>query len=458
MELIKTLETKQNDFLLLKAVYEDDEMLANVVKNEFAITEFPDQKIAYVYMGERDKVNFDKVYEFATSLAQNAARNYQIDLKTFPVDKRICIFDTTDAFVKGINFSAAQLYNKKTVYKKENKNSLSLFFENPSEKLLEVFNKAIILSKAQNWARNLGLTAPNELNSEQLAEATKEELAQYRNLYTTILNKKEIEKLGMGLLLSVNRGSVYEPRVVVIEYNGDKSSNEKTVLVGKGITFDSGGYNIKTGRHMNGMKYDMSGAAIVAAIMKCVAEFKPKKNIAAIMCITDNRVNGDASIPDSVWTSMSGKTVEVNNTDAEGRLVMADGLWYAVSKLKATRLIDVATLTGAMIMALGETYTGVWSTTDKGWEDVKNAAEIQHELVWRMPLDEDYAEYIKGSIVADLKNTDFTGNAGSSSAAMFLKEFTNDIEYIHFDIAGTCDINEKPMFPMVKTITELLLK
>ncbi|WP_186330819.1 M17 family metallopeptidase [Mycoplasmopsis arginini] len=458
MELIKKIDTKRNDYLLLKAVFKGDELPANLVEKEFAITEFLAQNVAYVYMGDRENMGFDKMYNFAKSLALNAARNYQIDLQTFPVDKNICIYDTTDAFTKGINFSAAKLFNKKTVYKKENKNNLSLYLENPQKDLLDYFNKAVILSEAQNWARNLGVTPPNELNSEQLAAIAEKELKQYKNLSVTVLTKKEIEKLGMGLLLSVNRGSVFEPRVVVIEYNGNKKSKEKTVLVGKGITFDSGGYNIKTGRHMNGMKYDMGGSAVVAAVMKVIAQTKPETNVAAIMCITDNRVNGDASLPDSVWTSMSGKTVEVNNTDAEGRLVMADGLYYGATKLNATRLIDVATLTGAMIMALGDTYTGVWSTTDKGWEDVQKAAKIQHELVWRMPLDEEYAEYIKGSIVADLKNTDFTGNAGSSSAVMFLNEFTNGVEYIHFDIAGTCDINEKPMFAMVKTISELVSK
>ncbi|BAP39452.1 M17 family metallopeptidase [Metamycoplasma canadense] len=456
MELIKKLDTKRNDYLLLKAVYSNDELPTNLVKKEFAITEFLSQNIAYVYMGDKKNINFDKMYNFAVSLGLNAARNYQIDLNTFAVEEQICIFDTTDAFTKGINFSAAKLFNKKTIYRKENKNSLSLYIENPSKTLLEFFNKSVILSEALNWARDLGVTPPNELNSEQLAFAVAKELGQYKNLKLTILNKKEIEKLGMGLLLSVNRGSMYEPRFVVIEYNGNKNSNEKTVLVGKGITFDSGGYNIKTGRHMVGMKYDMGGSAIVAAVMKIIAQTKPNKNVAAIMCITDNRVNGDASLPDSVWTSMSGKTVEVNNTDAEGRLVMADGLYYGATKLKATRLIDVATLTGAMILVLGDTYTGVWATSDKAWDDVKKAADKQHELVWRMPFDEEFSSFIKGSIVADLKNTDFTGNAGSSSAAMFLKEFTNNIEYIHFDVAGTCDVNEKPMFAMVKTISELV--
>ncbi len=203
---------------------------------------------------------------------------------------------------------------------------------------------------------------PNICNSEFLAQKVAEDLEQYKNLKVTVLKKKEIEELKMGLLLSVNKGSVYEPRVVVIEYNGDKDSSEKTVMIGKGITFDSGGYSLKPSRSMVSMKFDMSGSAIVAATMKAIAQLKPKKNVSAIMCITDNRVNGDASLPDSVWVAMNGKSVEINNTDAEGRLVMADGLVYGAKVLNATRLIDVATLTGAMVVALGQTYTGTWAT------------------------------------------------------------------------------------------------
>ncbi|MBN4089360.1 leucyl aminopeptidase family protein [Mycoplasma enhydrae] len=458
MELIKQLETRRNASTLLKAIFKEDKLPLNLVQKQNAITEYISENVAYVYMGKKEDIKYDSIYDLAINLGLNAARDYQIDLESFAVEKKICIYSVTDAFTKGINFSAAKLFNKKTVYKKENKNQLSLYIKETNKELINTFEKAKILVEAQNWARNLGLTPPNELNSEQLAEITEKELRQYKNLSINVLTKKEIEKLGMGLLLSVNRGSTFEPRVVVIEYTGNKASKEKTVLIGKGITFDSGGYNIKTGRYMNGMKYDMSGSAVVAAVMKVVAQLKPNTNVSAVMCITDNRVNGDASLPDSVWTSMSGKTVEVNNTDAEGRLVMADGLYYGATHLNATRLIDVATLTGAMIMALGDTYTGVWSTSDKGWQDVKSAAKIQNELVWRMPLDDEYLEYMKGSLVADLKNTDFTGKAGSSSAAMFLKEFTNGVEHIHFDIAGTCDVDEQPMFAMVKTISELVLK
>ncbi|WP_203341545.1 M17 family metallopeptidase [Metamycoplasma hominis] len=457
MQLIKQLSTKRNDHLLLKAIFEDEILPEFLVKETEAITDFIDKKVSYIYLGKKQELQYNSLYSLAQDLALNAAYDYQIDLSSF-VTENLTINDVVDAFTKGINFSAAKLYNKKTFTYKENPNNLELFIEQASQSVIDSFNKAKILIESQNWARNLGITPPNELNSEQLAKIVVEDFKEYKNLSVKVLEKKEIEKLGMGLLLSVNRGSVYEPRVVIIEYKGNPDSNQKTVLIGKGITFDSGGYNIKTGRNMLGMKYDMSGSAIVASVLKSVAQLKPKTNVSAIMCITDNRVNGDASLPDSVWTSMSGKTVEINNTDAEGRLVMADGLYYGADVLKATRLIDVATLTGAMVAALGDTYTGIWSTTEKAWKEISDAATVQHELIWRMPFDSDYEEFMKGSIVADLKNTDYTGHAGSCSAAMFLKEFTKGIEYIHLDVAGTNDIDEKPMFAMTKTLTELVLK
>ncbi|AWX69615.1 M17 family metallopeptidase [[Mycoplasma] anseris] len=456
MELIKSLEFKRNNDVLLKAIFEEDQLPEHLVKKQGAITEYLKDNLAYIYLGKKADLDYETLYDLAVNLPNQTPRNYQIELASF-VGPKLCIKGVVDAFVKGLNFTNANLYNKKTFTKKVNSSQITLLIEKPSEEVIEVFKKALILIEAQNFARNLGVTAPNDLNSEQLADYIVKDFKQYQNLKVKVLKRRDIEKLGMGLLLSVNRGSVYEPRVVVIEYNGDPTTNEKTVMIGKGITFDSGGYSLKPSRYMLGMKYDMSGSAIVAATMKAIAQLEPKKNVSAIMCITDNRINGDASLPDSVWTSMSGKTVEINNTDAEGRLVMADGLYYGATVLEATRLIDVATLTGAMVSALGSTYTGIWATSETAWKELKKAADMQHELVWRMPFDDDYAVNIKNSVVADLKNTDLSGLAGSCSAAMFLKEFTNEVEFIHCDIAGTNDIDEKPMFAMVKTLIQLAL-
>ncbi|TQC51477.1 leucyl aminopeptidase family protein [Mycoplasmopsis mucosicanis] len=453
--LFNKISQQRNDFVLLKAIFKEDTKPEYLIEKNAVITEYLSKNEAYAYLGEKSKLTFESLVKFFQTTIKSLPRSYQFDVESF-VTENVCAGRVMKAYIKALFFEKAKLYNLKSD-QKECEYVLEPYKKEVSEQLTKTIEKALILAEATNYARNLQVTPPNVLNSELLAKTVAEDFKEYKNLKVTVLNKAEIEKLGMGLLLSVNRGSMYEARVVVIEYNGNPSSEEKTVLVGKGITFDSGGYSLKPSRSMLGMKYDMSGSVIVASTLKAIAQLKPAKNFAAIMCITDNRVNGDASLPDSVWKSMNGKSVEINNTDAEGRLVLADGITYAVRNLKATRIIDVATLTGAIVVALGHTYSGVWATSEKAWSDISKAAKNANELIWRMPFDEAFAQNIKKSVVADLKNTDLSGNAGSCSAAMFLKEFTEDVEYIHIDIAGTADINEVPQGPMVKTLTELAL-
>ncbi|VEU78184.1 M17 family metallopeptidase [Mycoplasmopsis columbinasalis] len=453
------LTSKEQNSVLLKAFFKGDEPLPYLLEKNGKITEYLDKNVAYVYLGEKKDLTKESLLSTFLGVLASQGRSYVVDLESFTTEN-VCLVGAITALTRAVYFKKAEIYNAKTQCDgcPSKKYTLTPFLAKVPDLVQQAMEKEIILSEATNFARNLQVTPPNICNSEYLADVVAKDLAQYSNLKVTVLKKAEIEKLGMGLLLSVNRGSVYEPRVVVIEYNGDPESKEKTVLVGKGITFDSGGYNIKTGRFMLGMKYDMSGSVIVAGALKAIAQLKPKKNFAAVMCITDNRVNGDASLPDSVWTSMNGKTVEINNTDAEGRLVMADGLTYAVRELKATRLIDVATLTGAILVALGSTYTGVWATSNDAWNEFEAAAKSANELVWRMPFDEAFAKNIKASKVADLKNTDLSGNGGSNSAAMFLKEFTEGVEYIHCDVAGTAEISEEPQGVLVHTLTELALQ
>ncbi|WP_322908867.1 leucyl aminopeptidase family protein [Mycoplasmopsis felis] len=450
------VENQKNNMMLLRAVFKGDELPQNLVEKANKVTEYFDKNEAVVFLGEEKNYNYDTVFNFAKTLFTNQVRDLQIDLDSF-VKGQVCIPCVTKAFTHAYNYVNADIYSAKTSPKPE-RYQISLLSKEPTQRYEGALKEANVLSDAVNYARNLQILPPNICNSEYLAETVLKDLSVYKNLKISVLTKKEIQELGMGLLLSVNKGSMYEPRVVVIEYNGNPESSEKTVYVGKGITFDSGGYSLKPSRSLIGMKFDMSGSVFVASAMKAIAQLQPKTNVSAIMCITDNRVNGDASLPDSVWKSMNGKTVEINNTDAEGRLVMADGITYAVRNLKATRIVDVATLTGAILVALGSTYTGVWSTTEKGWEELSKAANEQHELVWRMPLDDAFGKEIKNSVIADLKNTDLSGaGGGSSSAAMFLKEFTEGVEYIHLDVAGTAEQGGRPTGVMVKTLVQLAL-
>lgn len=443
---------KRNRNVLLSGIFETKDQA--VVQKFGVITEFLNENRSVIFLGKKEEYNYDRLVEVLSKVITSANRDYQIDVASFSLNE---LNETTVAsvFLDLSTYNSSKLWNKKS--NPSNVKQFDLLLSKEIDKTQ--YKKASVIANAVNFARNLQIMPPNELNSENLADLIVKETKSLlsKNFNVKVLNKKQIEELKMGLLLSVNRGSTFEPRVVVLEYTGNPKSKDRTVYVGKGITFDSGGYNIKTGRNMLGMKFDMSGSAIVASSLMAIAQLKPESNVSAVMMITDNRVNGDASLPDSVWTSMNGKSVEINNTDAEGRLVLADGITYAIRNLKATRVIDVATLTGAMLVALGTTYTGIWSTTDQAWEDLNNAAKRSHELVWRMPFNKAFAKNITKSEVADLKNTDLSGLGGSCSAAMFLKEFSEDVEFIHIDVAGTAEQNGVPTGSLVKTLTELTL-
>lgn len=446
--MIKIIEKKSENFLI-KAVYAEDKLNELVIKKSGVATHFTEAKESVIYMGkkaESKKCGFGKI---AAQIA-NLPRDYQVDVASFTNDN-MCEHFVVKKLVEAYKLAHDEIYNVKTK-KENNAKELELIVSADAKK---TFEKAVILEDARTWARNFQVMPPNVLNSEVYADMVQKELSKYDNLKVTVLNKKQIEELKMGLLLSVNKGSAWEPRVVIAEYTGDASSKEKTTIVGKGIVFDAGGYNIKTGGHMSGMKFDMSGSASAAGAIKAIAELKPKANFSIVLVMTDNMINSEASTPDAVWTSMNGKTVEINNTDAEGRLALADGITYAVRKLNSTRIIDIATLTGAVISALGSTYSGTWATNDKDWEAMQNAAKKADELVWRLPFHADYIEYMKASTVADLKNTDLTGKAGSSTAAMFLKEFAEGKDYVHLDIAGSANIKDTPKGVMVKTLFEL---
>ncbi|MGL4747259.1 MAG: leucyl aminopeptidase, partial [Shewanella sp.] len=250
----------------------------------------------------------------------------------------------------------------------------------------------------------------------------------------TVLEAKDIERLNLGALAAVGKGSERPPKLVVAHWPGSKDA--PIALVGKGITFDSGGYNIKaTGTSIARMKSDMAGAATVLGTVKAMAIQKAPVNLVAIMPMAENMVSGHAMIPGDVITTAQGLTVEVLNTDAEGRLVLADGLWYARENYRPSVIIDVATLTGSKVSALGTVYAGLFTDSEQLVQQLTFAGQQLGEKVWRLPLDQAYDEELK-STIADLKNTGKEGSAGASAAAMFLKRFAGDQPWAHLDIAG----------------------
>jgi leucyl aminopeptidase len=301
-----------------------------------------------------------------------------------------------------------------------------------------------IIGEAVNFARELSNEPSSVLTPSELAERARETAAKF-GLDIDVLDEARMKELGMGALLGVARGSDEPAKLIVLRYTPsgtEPMGNDADVIaiVGKGITFDSGGISIKPADGMEKMKYDMSGAAATLAAMRAIAQLKPPINAIGIMPASENMPSGRAYKPGDVLRSMSGKTIEVINTDAEGRLILADAISYA-RKLGATRIIDLATLTGAVSIALGTINVGVLGNNQEFIDEIRQAGREVGERLWQLPLDDDYRELIKSEI-ADIKNTGGR-YAGTITAAYFLKEFAEDTPWVHLDIAGTAWESER---------------
>ena len=292
------------------------------------------------------------------------------------------------------------------------------------------------IADGMELAKRLGNLPGNVCTPDYLAgEARK--IARQGGLTAQILDRRGIERLGMGSFLSVTRGSEQPPRLIVLRYHGDGKPGfaNPIALVGKGITFDSGGISLKPGAAMDEMKFDMCGAASVLGTMRAIAELKPKINVVAIVPACENLPSGNASKPGDIVTSMSGQTIEILNTDAEGRLILCDALTYA-QRFKPAAIVDVATLTGACVVALGNVHSGLFSKDEALAGELLAAGREAGDSAWRMPLDDDYQEQLKSNF-ADIANIGQPGNAGSVTAACFLARFTKGQRWAHLDIAGT---------------------
>jgi len=337
-----------------------------------------------------------------------------------------------------------------------------LIVGNEGEKpLLErAISKGRIMAEAANWARDLVNEPSNYMTPTQMADAARQ-LAQKYGLQVEVLEKEKMAELGMGGLLGVAQGSQQPPKFIILNYKGRDSNEIDIALVGKGITFDSGGISIKPSEAMAEMKGDMAGGASVMATLIAIAQLKPKINVTALVPATENLPSGTALKPGDILTAMNGKTIEVLNTDAEGRLILADALSYA-NKLRAKSIVDVATLTGACMVALGRICTGVFSNNQQLAEKVIAAGNETGEYAWQLPMFEEYKEQIKSDI-ADIKNI---GNryGGAITAAKFLEEFVNKAPWVHLDIAGTYETDKEKGYLVkgatgipVRTLVNLVL-
>ncbi|KKX34384.1 leucyl aminopeptidase [Rhizobium sp. LC145] len=282
-------------------------------------------------------------------------------------------------------------------------------------------------------ARDLVNLPPNALGPVEFADKAKD--LEKLGVEVEILTEKEMKKLGMGALLGVAQGSARPPRLAVMQWKGGKEKDAPIAFIGKGVVFDTGGISIKPAASMEEMKGDMGGAAAVIGLIHTLAARKAKVNAVGILGLVENMPDGNAQRPGDIVTSMSGQTIEIINTDAEGRLVLADALWYCNTRFKPRIMIDLATLTGAIMVALGNLHAGLFSNNDElaGW--LAAAGEASGERLWRMPLGKDYDKLIDSKF-ADMKNTGGR-NGGSITAAQFLKRFVGETPWAHLDIAGT---------------------
>ena len=335
-------------------------------------------------------------------------------------------------FLHGLKLKSYEFTKYKT---KKEKKTISINISG-TKKIPSFFNqtKFKALEEGAFYARDLVSEPGNILHPDEYAKRINS-LKKY-GLKVNIFDEKKLKKLGMYSLLGVGKGSVRGSYLVTIEWNGAKDKSKPLAFVGKGVTFDTGGYSLKPAKFMEDMTYDMAGSAAVVGLMKTLALRKAKINAVGVVGLVENMVSGTAQRPGDIVKSYSGKTIEVLNTDAEGRLVLADALTYTEKKFKPRFIIDLATLTGAIIVSLGSEYAGLFSNDDKLSKQIIEAGEKVNEKLWRMPLHKNYDKLIN-SKNADMQNINYVGGAGSTTAAQFLQRFIlNKTPWAHLDIAG----------------------
>ncbi len=398
---------------------------------------FLDERVLLLGLGKQEKANAESLRRAYSSVARAAHRKKAKSLNVlFPKIKHLSLEEALRGVAEGLLLTNYAFTKLKGVSLKENPSVLveKICWLGLDGKEKAELEKIDAVAEGVRFVRDL----VNDNSDDKMPQAIGRIVLglQKKNgkLKAVLLDKKKIEAEEMGLLLAVNRASKNEPVLACLAYRGDPKSKEHIVLVGKGITYDTGGLQIKPPDGMMTMKADMAGAATVLGAVYTAAELGLKVNVTAVAPITENLIGSGSYKLGDVYRSKAGKTVEVNNTDAEGRLVLADAITYAIEHLKPTCLVDLATLTGSMVIALGEDMAGLFSNDETIAKDLLAASEKSGEMLWRMPLHADYKEALKSEI-ADLINTGGR-DAGCVKAALFLQEFVGSIPWAHLDIAG----------------------
>jgi len=397
------------------------------------------QRVMLMGAGDERKLTLHGLRRLAAMAARKLDKSGARDVSFYLADlnvRGVSLADKVQAMAEGI-WLGLYRFDKYHTEKEENKRALrSVTIMIPSRRDLKSAEIALAhahaISAGTNFTRDLANEPGNVCTPEFLGEQAA--ALSHKQLKVTVMDKKAIEKAGFTALLAVNQGSAKEPRFIVLEYQGGKKGEAPVALVGKGLTFDAGGISIKPGALMEEMKFDMCGSAAVLGIFKAVAEMNLSVNLLGVIPSTENLLGSAAYKPGDIVTTYKGLTIEVQNTDAEGRIILSDALAYAAEK-KPAEIIDFATLTGACVIALGSQASGLLGTGDKVIKGLKASGDHTHDRVWELPLFDEYQDQIK-SHIADIRNIGGR-DAGTITAACFLSRFVDDIPWAHLDIAGT---------------------
>ncbi|NMS88697.1 leucyl aminopeptidase [Clostridioides difficile] len=393
--------------------------------------------ICFVGFGKRELLNTEKIRIIAGNLCKklkNMLKNIEYDSNDINILNLYLSSDEIGAFTEGIllgDYKFDKYKTKNKDFEKREIDNIIIFTEKEIGCQIE---KAKILANSNIIARNLVNEPSNAIYPETLAiEAVR--LGAEFGFNVEVYEEEKIKALGMEAFFAVSRGSINKPRFIVMRYFGDKESTDILGLVGKGLTYDTGGYSLKSNASMLNMKTDMAGAASVIGAMCAISQNKLKRNVISVVAACENTLSGGSYKPGDIINSMAKKTIEVLNTDAEGRLTLADAIYYIINNEKVTKVVDVATLTGAALTLLGNVATPVVTNNDEFYCELEKASALSGERVWKMPIYDEFIDMIKGE-EADLKNTGGK-NAGCITAGAFIGEFVGDTPWIHMDIAGT---------------------
>lgn len=393
------------------------------------------EQVVLVGLGEEKDVTRDRLVEAAHAAAKELNK-----LKVEKVNVEVKAFGQVDAeaTVKAVVEGVLQADYAFDTYKKDkSKHALKeVSLSTDLSNVEDLISEATHVLAGVNWTRDLANTPANDLYPETLADTMVEKFKE-TDVKVEVYDKAQLEEMGMKALLAVSKASVKEPRLIILKYLPLGEDKPAVSLVGKGVTYDSGGYALKNAKGMANMKVDMAGAASMIGTVYALAKNKVQKNVIAVVVATENMIAGDATKNGDIIESLKGSTIEVLNTDAEGRLILADGLYYAATELNSSCIVDAATLTGAVVAALGKNITGTMTNNQELLDTFHSVSKETGEDMWQLPINDEFREQTKGKI-SDLVNiaTNPTG-AGTIFAAAFLEHFVEDTPWIHLDIAGT---------------------